>query len=77
MNAVLMLLDKFEICCLLCLIFVQSILASGLVLLEAILCGALLLYFPVSLRHVLMYQFLDIFADNLFLQSENINLPLD
>lgn len=35
--------------------FLQSIQASGLVLLEAILCGALLLYFPVSLRHKLMH----------------------
>lgn len=33
-------------------IFLQSIRASGLVLLEAILCGALLLYFPVSLMQM-------------------------
>jgi len=35
-------------------LLLQSIRASGLVLLEAILCGALLLYFPVSLRHSLV-----------------------
>lgn len=40
--------------------FTQTIRASGLVLLEAILCGALLLYFPVSLTR--MFPFLHTLA---------------